>query len=493
MLEKGGEDDIMMKSIIVCRRTLRGTTDMEKKKKRSFRQSGDYDAKMYKIMAEHLGEEIFVTDGEGRVLFVNPKSIEFLGMPVDQIIGKTANELKDLGCFSQSVSMEVIRTGKKADIIQKLRDGRTVLATGVPVYDTHHEKIIMVISTSKDVDAVNDLLHTVEEQQEEIAALRQSIFTEEDFISADGKMEELKNMIAKIAPLDMPVLIEGETGVGKEVAVRSIHRFSDRRDGPLFKINCGSIPSNLIESELFGYEKGAFTGAEKSGKKGKIEMAEGGTLFLDEIGEMPLELQVRLLDFLQDGIITPVGGTKKIHVNARVVAATNRNLKEMSENGTFRQDLYYRLSVLPVHIPPLRERPADIDALAQHFVSRCNSKFRMHRRIDESFCEALRSYSWPGNVRELEHVIERVCVMAENDLMSDQDLRGMIGGEGESSADAPKVMCFGIVPLKQAKRDLERELVTRAYDKYGSTYKAAKALGVDQSTVVKIMKRLGNE
>ena len=462
--------------------------EKKKKKRRSAWHSDSYDARMYKIMAEHLGEEIFVTDGDGRIIFVNPKSIEFLGMPVDEIIGKTSEELIDLGCFDRSVSQEVLRTGKKADILQTLRDGRTVLATGIPVYDNNQERILMTISTSKDVSEVNRLLHTVEEQEAEIAALRKTVFEEEGFISADPKMEELKNMIVKIAPLDMPVLIEGETGVGKEVTVHSIHQFSDRKDGPLFKINCGSIPANLIESELFGYEKGAFTGAEKAGKKGRITMAEGGTLFLDEIGEMPLDLQVKILDFLQDGYIVPVGGTKKVRVNARVVAATNRNLKEMCAAGTFRQDLYYRLSVLPIRIPPLRERPLDIEALARYFISRCNSRYQLHRTTDESFCEALKSYSWPGNVRELEHVIERVCIMADDDLMTERDLTMLSDQDG--AGEMSRVMCLGIVPLKQAKRDLEKELVTRAYDKYGSTYKAAEALGVDQSTVVKIMKRV---
>ncbi|MCR5034530.1 MAG: sigma 54-interacting transcriptional regulator [Clostridia bacterium] len=463
---------------------------MEMKKKSSARRPENYDAKMYKIMAEHLGEEIFVTDGDGRVIFVNPRSIELIGMPADEIIGKTSEELVEMGCFDKSVSQEVLRSGEKADIIQKLSDGRTVLATGVPVYNTNHDRILMTISTSKDVSEINRLLHTVEEQQEEIVALRQTAFEKEEFITADPKMLNLKNMIVKIATLDMPILIEGETGVGKEVAVRSIHKFSDRSDGPLFKINCGSIPANLMESELFGYEKGAFTGAEKSGKKGKIRMAEGGTLFLDEIGEMPLDLQVKLLDFLQDGYIVPVGGTKKIRVNARVVAATNRNLKEMCASGAFRQDLYYRLSVLPIHIPPLRERPLDIEALARFYVSRCNSKYHLHHTLDESFYETLKSYSWPGNVRELEHVIERVSVMADSDVLTKDNLTMMLNPDDEIGGDISRVMCIGIMPLKQAKKNLERDLVNKAYDKYGSTYKAAKALGVDQSTVVKIMKRL---
>lgn len=446
-----------------------------------------YDAKMYKIMAEHLGEEIFVTDSNGKVIFVNPKSIEFLGMPVDEIIGKTAEELKEMGCFSESVSMEVLRTGEKADIIQTLRDGRTVLATGVPVYDNNHDNIIMVISTSKDVDAVNNLLATVEEQKEEINNLRDTVFVEEGFISADARMKEIKNTIIKIAPLDMPVLVEGETGVGKEVAVRAIHHFSERKIGPLFKINCGSIPENLMESELFGYEKGAFTGAERSGKKGKVEMAEGGTLFLDEIGEMPLSLQVKLLDFLQSGTFVRVGGTKEIKVDARVVAATNRNLKKMAEEGTFRQDLYYRLSVIPLNIPPLRDRMDDIDALARYFIANCNGKYRMHKKIDDGFIGMLKSYDWPGNVRELEHTIERAYVMADGNNLGRDDLERLL--QEERAGDARGIVCLDIVPLKEAKKEVEKQLVSRAYKKYGSTYKAAEALEVDQSTVVKIMKK----
>lgn len=447
-----------------------------------------HSEKFYRIMAETLGEEIFVTDGEGKVLFANPASAKMIGLPASKMIGRNVRDLEKEGYVRPSVTTRVLKSGKQENIIQEVRDGTSVLATAVPVYDDKHEKIELIISTSKDVDAVNKLLNTVATQNEEITNLRDNIMQEEGFIAADASMEQIKETITRIAPLDLPVLIEGETGVGKEVAVRAIHRFSERKDGPLFKINCGTIPESLIESELFGYERGAFTGAEKSGKKGKMEMAEGGTLFLDEIGEMPLALQTRLLEFLQEGTVVRIGGTKPIHINTRVVAATNRNLREMSEAKEFRMDLYYRLSAIPLRIPPLRERPDDIDALIKYFLTKYNSKYGMQKKADADFVKAARWHTWPGNIRELEHVLERTYIMSAGETLRKEDLETILQSD-KSNVDSSKVLCLGIIPLKEAKRQLEHQLVTKAYKEFGSTYKAADALEVDQSTISKILNK----
>ncbi|WP_206457995.1 sigma-54 interaction domain-containing protein [Anaerovorax sp. IOR16] len=356
--------------------------DIERKVDNNSRRK--FDNTFYKIMAEALGEEIFVTDGEGRVLFVNPASSQRIGLPVDKIIGKHVKTLEEEGYFSKSCTMEVIKTRKQVDLLQKLKDGRTLIATGVPIFDNHQEEIIMIVTTSKDVKSINELVNKVEVQEEiieknkeEIQQLRNDILESVGFIIKDSIMEKIVADIIKIAPLDVAVLVCGETGVGKEVIVRTLHRFSDRKDRPLVKINCGIIPENLIESELFGYERGAFTGAERTGKIGKVELAEGGILFLDEIGELPLTMQVKLLDLLQDGNYTRVGGTEVLYVNTRVVAATNRNLKKMCAEGKFRKDLYYRLNVIPINIPPLRERLGDIEVLSKHFLSKFNSKISL--------------------------------------------------------------------------------------------------------------------
>ena len=451
------------------------------------------DNKFYKIMVEYLGEEIFVTDGKGKVIFVNPASAKTIGMAVDEIIGLNAADFEEQGYFKPSCTLEVIRQRKQVNLLQQLKNGRTVLATGVPIFDNEHENIIMVISTSKDVEAVNQLLKTVEEQSgeleqktEELNFLRQEIFTEQGFISSDPVMIKVKDTLMKVAPLDLAVLIEGETGVGKEVFVRALHRFSERKDGPLIKINCGIIPENLMESEIFGYEEGAFTGAQKSGKKGKVELANGGTLFLDEIGELPLSLQVKLLDLLQDGTFTRVGGNQKIRVDARIVAATNRDLKAMSEKGTFREDLFYRLNVFPVIIPPLRDRKQDIETLTKYFIVQYNSKYKRHKRITDEACGRLLSYDWPGNVRELEHVLERAFILTEEDDIGEEVLKNCLYGNAKNTEGA-RIICTDIMPLKEAKSEVERQLLTRAYDEYKSTYKVADVLKIDQSTVVKLL------
>lgn len=458
-----------------------------------------YENKFYKLMVEYLGEEILVADKSGKILFANPASSKAIGLPVDQIIGRTTQELQGKGYFSASATAEVLKQRKMANVLQTLKDGRTVLATGVPIFDDGEEEIIMVIVTSKDVDEVNRLLETVQKHERElllknaeIEKLREDVFEQENLIAGDSAMKEVKDAVIRIAPLEVTVLIEGETGTGKEVVARSLHRFSSRKDKSFVKINCGTIPENLIESELFGYEKGAFTGANREGKRGKVEMAEGGTLFLDEIGEMPLSMQVKLLDLLHDGSYTRVGGTKKRKVDARIIAATNRDLKEMCEEGLFRQDLYFRLNVVPLRLPPLREREGDIGVLTKYFISGFNKKYRMYKTISGDAIAILRGYSWPGNVRELEHVLERAFVMTEGSEIKNDLLRQIVCGTQSDNA-ASKIICTELMPLKEAKGEVERQLIFKAYDLCGSTRKVAETLGIDQSTVVKIMKKHKNE
>lgn len=448
----------------------------------------------YRKMVENLGEEIFVTDGQGKVIFINPASEKTFEMSATQIIGKNVTDLQEEGILSASSTLQVMKTGQKVDIIQKVNKGKSLLATGIPIFKKNGE-IDMIISTSKDVDQLNRLLDKTERQDkkldiqtEEIKTLREEIFLNEGFVSRSKSMDIIKNTITKIASLDMNVLIGGETGVGKEVLVKSIHRYSNRADKPFIKINCGMIPENLMESEFFGYKGGAFTGANRGGKIGKVELADGGTLFLDEIGEMPLMLQVKLLDFLQDKTITPVGGSEKIKVDARIIAATNRDLKLMCQNGDFRWDLYYRLNVVPIDIPSLRERREDIEAITKFYLNQYNNKYRGEKRLSEDIIERFLEYNWPGNIRELQHVLERIYITTEGNFLTAQDFERLIN-ENDLNKVTAKVYCTDIIPLKEAKWEVERQLVYKAYDIYGSTYKAAKALNVDQSTIVKLMRK----
>ena len=231
----------------------------------------NYNNNFYKIMAENFGDEIFVTDGTGRVLFVNFAAVKVIGRPGEQIIGRNVKELEDEGFFKPSVTLEVLKQRKQVNLIQTLLDGKKVLVTGVPIFDDANKQIDMVISTTKDVQALTQILETIETQKEEITNLRKIAFEEEGLIAVDSGNVTIKNLLLKIAPLDIPVLLQGETGVGKEVVAKALHRFGQGKDKPMIKINCATIPENLIESELFGYEQGAFTGAERGGKKGKVE------------------------------------------------------------------------------------------------------------------------------------------------------------------------------------------------------------------------------
>lgn len=454
----------------------------------------DFNTKLhfYQRIVECIEEEILITDQNGFVRFMNSEAERVCGVKSEEIINKHVEYLERERIISSSITKEVLRTKKKVNILQRLKNGTTVLGTAIPVFD-ENKKLIYVICTSKNVEEINKLMDKIEKKEneledknQEIIRLKEGMFITDNVVFGSKQMESVKETILKIAPTDVTVMVQGESGVGKEVVAKLIHNLSRRNEYPLIKINCGLIPENLLESELFGYENGAFTGAAKGGKVGKVELAQKGTLFLDEIGEMPLNLQVKLLEFLQDREITRIGGTAKIKVNTRIVVATNRDLKAMVKAGKFRPDLFYRLNVLPINIPPLRERKDDIIPLVEFFLEKLNDKYQVNKELSAEVIEAFKNYGWPGNVRELMHVLERLVLTSDNDTINIDNLSGVLSGEVVSSA---RVICTGLFPLKAARRELDSQLVNRAYEIYQSTYKAARVLQIDQSTVVKMLKK----
>lgn len=311
--------------------------------------------------------------------------------------------------------------------------------------------------------------------------------SENAVIAYSVEMGKILDLAAKVAQVNSTVLISGESGVGKEVVARFVHNVSLRKNGPFVTINCGAIPPNLLESELFGYEAGAFTGAKRQGKPGMIETASSGTLFLDEISELPLDLQVKLLQVIQEHRLIRVGGIEPIDVDIRIIAATNRDLAKMVEKGEFRADLYYRLNVVPIVIPPLRERRDDVIPLIYHFLAKHNNAHRYNKTISRKAREVLTKYSWPGNVRELENLIERLVVTVERDEIDVEDLPDYVkGGSGDQG---PKVIVEGVIPLRQAVEEVERQLIKHAKEEHETTYEMAEALGVNQSTVVRKLKK----
>ena len=311
-------------------------------------------------------------------------------------------------------------------------------------------------------------------------------------------MKQVLEEMMRVSKYDCNVIIFGDTGVGKEKAANIIQKNSDRKMQPFVKINCASIAPNLIESEFFGYEKGAFTGASATGKKGYFEIANNGVIFLDEIGELPLEMQAKLLRVIQDGEFYRVGGTVPIKTNVRIISATNRNLEDWIEKGLFRRDLYYRLNVVPIRIPSLADRQEDIPVLVGHFLKKYGKKFGRRRGMDDAAMEYMKQQQWPGNIRELENTVQRLIISAKGDTISLMDVMRDSHGElfhgtltqlPETTEDTNEYLPEKELDLQLAVDEYEKGLIKYACDKYGSTRKAAKALGISQTQIVRKKKK----
>ncbi|OUM87691.1 MAG: hypothetical protein BAA01_09825 [Bacillus thermozeamaize] len=426
---------------------------------------------------------IMISDGNGVVQWANEASARICGLPLEELVGKTTEELEKAEVFRPSITLMVLKNKKPVTYFQNTKSGRKVLVTGSPIFD-ESGKIRWVICNSRDITELLNLraqLELAEKKakrfQSELEALKIRSDITMDFVMESDHIKRLVSMVLRIAPKDVTVLILGESGVGKNALAAMIHNASNRNLGPFIEINCGAIPESLFESELFGYEPGAFTGAQRQGKKGQIELANGGTLFLNEVGELPLSMQAKLLTFLQEGYFYRVGGTKPVRADVRVIAATNRDLAEMVTRGEFRADLYYRLNVVSLTISPLRERPEDILVLAEYFLDQFNRKHGTNKKYAPETLHLMLNYSWPGNARELRNAIERAVVISESEWILPSDLQ----------VDTERLQ--PAVSLKQALEQFEKDLLTRAFKIYGSTHKVAQALKISQPTIVRKSKK----
>lgn len=434
-------------------------------------------------------DEILVLNEKGVLLRYSGNLIkDFWEIDKEQLIGLNLMELEHEGTFFSSIVKMVIERRKKVSVTQESRSGKNVLAVGNPIFDEKGKLERIVIALRDITETVllkEELLHVKkmsEKYKKELEHLRdqKQYVKSRQVIYGSEKIEKVMKYIHKIANTSSTVLLTGESGVGKEVFARTIYELGPRSSKPFVKVNCGAIPENLLESELFGYEKGAFTGANANGKHGYFRMANKGIIFLDEIAEMPLNLQVKLLRVLQEREIIPIGGTEVVEVDVQIIAATNKNLEKMVEEGTFREDLYYRLNVIPVQIPPLRERPEDIPLLSLHFLQKFNEKYERHNQLSQDALDVLESYSWPGNVRELQNIIERLVVTADEDLIEAEDITPLLK-KGKKQFMQHRI--HKIIPLKEATRAVEEQLIKMAMDEYKTTSMAAKMLGVSQSTI----------
>lgn len=424
---------------------------------------------------------IWVTDNEGLALDINEAYERITGISAKEVIGRKMQDLVDEGYFDQSVTLLVMKKLKSITINQTIRGKKQILVTGNPIFD-ENGKLFRIVTNVRDVTELTNLYEQITREKEqalkyktELNHLRSMQIKDSDLIFRSEVIMQIVELTIKMADVDSTVLITGESGTGKELIAKLIHKKSKGDTSPFISVNCAAIPEQLLESELFGYEGGAFTGAKKEGKPGLFEMAHMGTLFLDEVAELPLSLQVKILRAIQDKVITRLGSTKSLPVNVRIIAATNRNLTKMLKEGAFREDLYYRLMVVPVNVPPLRDRKEDIPLLVRHFLNEFNLHFAYKKKISPQVLDKLVDYSWPGNVRELRNVIERMIVMSQGDEVTLADLPGFINIRQRFYRPGAR--------LKDAVIETETHLMSETYKNCGSWQETAKILGVDRATI----------
>lgn len=449
----------------------------------------------YQAIFESSYDGITVTDGQGITLRINPAGERIEGLTSKDVEGKPLQELVEQGIYSESATLKALEKKAPVTILQKVPSGKEIIATGTPIFKDG--EIIRVITNSRDITELTDLKRELtqahqlaEKYQSELEHLRLEQMKTKDIIMRSPEMKKIVALANRVASVDSTVLIQGESGVGKGVLSKLIHNNSKRKNGPFIKIDCGSIPETLLESELFGYEKGAFTGASKEGKIGLIELANGGTLFLDEIGEIPLNLQVKLLRALQDREIFRVGGKNPIPVDIRIIAATNRNLETMVKEKTFREDLYYRLNVVPIFIPPLRERKDDIQPLIMKNLDKFNRKYILQKWIEPEALECFIQYDWPGNIRELENIIERLIVVTNTEIIGLDNLPSIITKYKKTKKE--EIFDVGdSLAFRETMEKCEKKLLIAVMEKANSIQEMASILGLDRSNVRKKLKKHG--
>ena len=433
------------------------------------------ERELFLTALDNAVDSFHLADGKGNILFVNKTFADRSHMAREDVIGKNVADMP----YKPSGVLLAIKEKRRLSFMQH-GVGGDAIATTVPVLDEDGE-VRLCVSNARFINELELLSRYYTTQRGKGGdAPAPGISTTPELSSSDESMQKLYDFAKQIAAADSGVLITGETGTGKSVLAKYIHENSPRSKKKFVELNCAAIPESLIESELFGYETGAFTGAQKGGKPGLFEVADGGTLFLDEIGDMPLQLQPKLLHALQNKTITRVGGTRQIPVNVRIITATNKNLENLVKEGLFRNDLYYRINIVPISIPPLRERKSDITPLINSFVDRFNKHYNQSAAIDDGAMKLLNLYKWPGNIRELENMIERLLVTNKSGIITEWDLpnniRIMTDSDDDSGIHVSKLMS-----LKDALEAVEGELVRMAFKDGASTYDVARKLKISQS------------
>ena len=448
---------------------------------------------------ENTYDGIYITDGNANTLKINRAYERITGIKREEVLGRNMRDLVASGILDRSVSIEVIQKKAPVTIMQELRSGKKILVTGSPIFNSETQEIELVVTNVRDITeliALKEELHerTLEANRyyaelEKMKAIQQQ---KARFITKSRKMSEILETVIRAAKFDSNILITGESGVGKGLLAVLIHEASSRKEHPFVTINCAGIPEDLFESELFGYEPGAFSGASAKGKKGLLEVGDKGTVFLDEIGDMSLRLQAKLLRVIEEKEMTRLGSTRNIKLNVRIIAATNQDISSLIEQKRFRQDLFFRINTISVMIPPLRERTEDVIPLIQHFTKKLNERYHIRKHFSPQAAQIIMSYQFPGNVRELSNLVEQAFLMSKNDLVDVLDLPVQV--MGMVTVDAQRFIVNSVNSADKSYNDIvnlmEYKILKNAVEKYGSTHKAARNLKISQSTIVRKLKRL---
>lgn len=467
----------------------------------------------YEMMLDNLTDGAYLLDDKGNYIFVNSTYIQYLNMPKKTLLNYNVHDFLATGqidyCISDIVYREKRRVVMYQDVYDTQQFGRRTirqLVISTPIFNESGE-IQNIFAIARPLDSLNDLFDEAS-KADVVSTVMLDIENRDTSIIAESvAMKNILVISQQIADVDSAILISGESGTGKEVVAQYIHEIGDRRDKPFVVINCASLPESLLESELFGYEKGAFTGASGTGKKGLFEAAAGGILFLDEINSLPLNLQGKLLRAIETKTITRIGSTKPIAVDFRLLAATNEDLALLIEEKRFRADLYYRLNVIPIDIPPLRERQADIIPLANHFLKVFCAKHGKNKVFSQHTLETIRRFDWPGNVRQLKNFVERSVIISLGEVIEMGNIGG-VSGTGQKTHPTA-VQDFGAlqhfnagentfsqlldrnVSLEEYVAQCERNYLRFALQKYPNSYKAADILGTSQTSIIRKKKKHG--
>ncbi|SDH70773.1 sigma-54 interaction domain-containing protein [Desulfosporosinus hippei] len=448
----------------------------------------------FKMILDNSFDEIFVVNSKGIVTYVNKVCKKHYGLDPSEIIGKNVSYLLSEGYYSPALAPIVFQNKQTVTVEQQTKTGIKLVVTATPVINKDGE-VDFIVMNSRDITQLEELKQDLDKTKKlvkhyksKVDELSQQVSYFKGYSFRDEKMKLCLEIVKRVALVNSTVLILGESGTGKNVLAMDIHKMSERKDGPFICINGATIPEHLLESELFGYCRGAFTGADKFGKVGLVELAHGGTLFLDEIGEIPLGIQAKLLELIQERRFIPVGGKEHKKIDVRIVAATNRNLVQLIDEGKFREDLYYRLSVIEIDTPPLRERTNDIIPLLEFFLNKYDLMYKYTHKFDKQSLAVLKSYTWPGNIREMEHLAERLVVTVPEGYILPEHLPSKMFKIPSAHAHS-NILEDELSNWKNLKKTSDEEaIIIRLYNMLGSSYKVANTLNISQSKVTRIVR-----